>query len=215
MDLTIDEINNRIINEFDRSIFDSLQDNNLLGDYKNTPSVKKKIKIFGTILEKYKLSEFQKKGIINDICQELIPAGTKGCIRGNKFNKIIKDKILEMKFADEYEIEFEKQFSLYKLNEIPDWYIYNKKLNYLIIGMNQIDLWSGGQQLNRGSKYIIDKQESEVVSNIKIKLLCVVCNSVTLRTYKNKSYKIFNIGFKNNTLCYVNNLYKIISDFMK
>ena len=38
--------------------------------------------------------------------------------------------------------------------------------------MNQLDLWNGGQQLNRGYKYL------NTTYNNKIKLLCVVYNII-------------------------------------
>jgi hypothetical protein len=38
--------------------------------------------------------------------------------------------------------------------EIPDWYILEKSTGKVIIGMNQLDLWSGGQQINRGFRAV-------------------------------------------------------------
>ena len=60
--------------------------------------------------------------------------------------------------------------------------------------MNQLDLWSGGHQINRASKYI----ENNKHNNQNSKLLCVVCNEIQ---FKNK---IFETGFKNDTLCFLN-----------
>lgn len=94
-------------------------------------------------------------------------------------------------------------------NEIPDWYILEKNTNKILIGMNQLDLWGGGQQLNRGFNYIVDNKYNTQTS----KLLCVVCNDITLKTQKNKAYKLFEIGFKNNTICYLNNLKNIIYSY--
>ena len=75
--------------------------------------------------------------------------------------------------------------------------------------MNQLDLWGGGQQLNRGSKYI----ENNKHNNENSKLLCVVCNEIQFTSTKNKAYKLFETGFTNDTLCYINNLKKIIISF--
>ena len=75
--------------------------------------------------------------------------------------------------------------------------------------MNQLDLWGGGQQLNRGSKYI----ENNKHNNENSKLLCVVCNEIQFKSKKNKAYKLFEMGFKNNTLCYLNNLKNIITAY--
>jgi hypothetical protein len=75
--------------------------------------------------------------------------------------------------------------------------------------MIQLDLWGGGHQTNRGSKYIGDVKHN----NENSKLLCVVCNKIQFKSKKNKAYKLFEIGFENNTLCYVNNLQNIILSF--
>ncbi len=78
----------------------------------------------------------------------MIPAGTKGVIRGNKFNKIIKNLIKNFELNEEdFEVCFEKKCEKYNTNEIPDWYILEKSTNKIIIGMNQLDLWGGGQQI--------------------------------------------------------------------
>jgi hypothetical protein len=84
-----------------------------------------------------------------------------------------------------------------------------KLTNKIIIGMNQLDLWGGGQQLNRGYKYLIDNKHN----NEKSKLLCVVCNEIKFKSKKNKAYELFESGFKNNTLCYLNNLNNIITTY--
>jgi hypothetical protein len=55
--------------------------------------------------------------------------------------------------------------------------------------MNQLDLWNGGQQLNRGYKYL----ENKTTSNFK--LLFVICNEIQFTNNKNKAYKLFKIGF--------------------
>lgn len=55
--------------------------------------------------------------------------------------------------------------------------------------MIKLDLWGGGQQLNRGSKYLINNN----INSENSKLLCVVCN-------KNKALKLFEIGFTNNNI---------------
>ena len=105
---------------------------------------------------------------------------------------------------------FEKKCEDIETSEIPDWYIKNIKNNKVIIGMNQLDLWGGGQQINRGSKYLIDCK----FNNDKTKLLCVVCNEIKFKNKKNKAFNFFDIGFKNDTLCYLNTLETIIKKFL-
>jgi hypothetical protein len=111
--------------------------------------------------------------------------------------------------TERFEICFEKNNKFHITTEIPDWYIMEKSTNKIIIGMNQLDLWKGGQQLNRGSKYIENNKHNSDNS----KLLCVVCNEIQFKNSKNKAYKLFEIGFRNNTLCYLNNLKNIIISY--
>ena len=108
-----------------------------------------------------------------------------------------------------FNVGFEKHFDGDYTSEIPDWYIFDKLTGKHIIGMNQLDLWSGGHQLNRGFKYIVEN----IHNNDNSKLLCVICNYIQFSTNKNKAYKLFDIGFKNDTICYLNNLEHIIKSF--
>jgi len=75
--------------------------------------------------------------------------------------------------------------------------------------MNQLDLWNGGHQINRGSNYLENNKHNTENS----KLLCVICNEIKFKNNKTKAYKLFEIGFRNNTLCYLNNLNNIIVSF--
>jgi len=159
------------------------------------------------------LKLIKKKLLINDYILDLIPAGTKGVIRGNKFNSIVKDTINNLHLSDErFKICFEKQCDsniISEISEIPDWYILEKSTGRVIIGMNQLDLWGGGQQLNRGSKYLINN----INNTKKSKFLCVICNKIKLKNNKNKAYKFFEVGYRNNTLCYIKNIESIIKNF--
>jgi hypothetical protein len=203
----MEEINKRIENEICYETIDKLKDENLLSEYMKCKSVKNEIKKLENILDKYIHNDVKEK-IINEYLLELIPSGTKGVIRGNKFNNIIKNKIFNLNLNNDiFEICFEKKCELYLTSEIPDWYILEKISKKIIIGMNQLDLWNGGQQLNRGFKYI------ENNGNNENKLLCVVCNKIKFTSDKNKAYKLFKIGFENNTLCYLNNLENIIKSY--
>jgi hypothetical protein len=206
-ELTMEYINARIKQEICYDTLEKLTDMKLMCEYKNCNSVKNEIKKLSEILDKY-MDEDTNHKIIQEYLLQLIPAGTKGVIRGNKFNNIVKQFIVNLNL-DTYHfvICFEKKCDEYFTTEIPDWYILEKSTNKIIIGMNQLDLWGGGQQLNRGSKYI----ENNKHNNENSKLLCVVSNEIQFKSKKNKAYKLFEIGFKNNTLCYLNNLYNIIA----
>lgn len=140
------EINNEIERQFDNSILLQLTDENLLHEYlqcKSVPRAKDKLRI---ILKDVGIDDNKIMEIINKYILELIPAETKGVIRENCFNKIVKNYIENFKLDPNiYEIGFEKNCDNVKTSEIPDWFIKNKTNNKIIIGMNQLDLWGGGR----------------------------------------------------------------------
>ena len=207
--LSMEEINARITSEICHNTLLKLSDENLLCEYMNCPSVKNEIAHLGNTLDKY-VNEEIKQQIIKDYLLKLIPAGTKGNKRGGKFNAIVKDCIEKINLNnDRFEICFEKKCEYHITSEIPDWYVREITTNKIIIGMNQLDLWNGGQQINRGFKYLEENKHN----NENSKLLCVVCNPQQFKSKISKVYKLFKIGFENNTLCYINNLQNIITSY--
>jgi hypothetical protein len=208
-ELSMEDINARIKQEMCYETLEELTDAKLMGEYKKTDSVKNNTKKLSDILRKYNDEETIQK-IIQEHVLSLIPAGTKGVTRGNKFNTIVKQYITKLALdKDRFEICFEKKCKVHDTSEIPDWYILEKSTNRNIIGMNQLDLWRGGHQTNRGSKYVIDNTHN----NENSKLLCVVCNEIQFKSNTNKAYKLFEIGFTNNTLCYLKNIKIIVYDY--
>ena len=204
----LDKINSRIENEVCYRTIEKLNDTNILEECKRSKSVKKRIQKYNETLYKHGIDREKREEIIDDLITKglIIPAGTKGVIRGNKFNKIVKQKITDMNLDPNlFDICFETPE---RTSETPDFYIKEKKSNKTLIGMNQADLWNGGAQLNRGYKYLINNQ----YNNNRCKLLCVVCNYIHF-TKKNKAFKLFEVGFSNNTLCYIKNLRNIISTY--
>ena len=205
-ELSLDDINSRIKVEINHETLKELTDEKLMPIFKTCNSVKKSIHKLTCVLSNY-IDEENIEKIIHDYSKELIPAGTKGVIRGNRFNKIVEQYINDLNLEKErFDVCFEKICEDHFTSEIPDWYILDKSTKKIIIGMNQLDLWGGGQQLNRGSKYIIKNKYNTENS----KLLCVVCNEIEIKSKKNKVYNLFKIGFENDTLCYLNNLHNII-----
>lgn len=209
-DNKLKEINDRIKKEICNETLKKLTDENLMNEYMKSDSVKRSIENLKEVLDKNEIDNEKINNIIRDYLLKLIPPGTKGVIRGNKFNNIIKEYITNLKLDTEiYDIKFETKHKEFITDEIPDWYIYNKKTKKIIIGMNQLSLWGGGQQTNRGSKYI---QNCSYNSNTS-KLLCVIANNINITSVLNKEYKLFETGFKNNTLCYLNGIKDIINKF--
>ena len=208
-ELSMEDINARIKQEVCYETLEELTDAKLMCEYKDCNSVKNEIKKLSDVLGKY-IDEETKQKIIQEYLLQLIPAGTKGVIRGNKFNNIVKQFIEKMSLdTDRFEICFEKKCEGHFTTEIPDWYILEKSTNKIIIGMNKLDLTSGGHQINRGYKYLIDNKHN----NDNSKLLCVICNEIQFKIKKNKAYKLFENGFENNTLCYLNNLQNIFNSY--
>ena len=156
--LSIEEVNAKIKEGICRETIEILDDTILMPEYKECESVKNEIKRLSNILGKY-IDDNTRQKIIDEYLPQLIPAGTKGVIRGNKFNRIVKEHIESLNLdKDIFEVCFEKNCSIHRTSEIPDWYIINKINNKDLIGMNQLDLWSGGAQTNRGSKYIFNNE---------------------------------------------------------
>jgi hypothetical protein len=212
-DPDIARINDRIQKEICPVTIAKLSDENLLPLYKTSESVIEELKKQETMLDKYVDPETKQKILHDpDNILQLIPAGTKGVIRGNTLNRIVKEYILEkVTDSDRFEIRFEETCMIeeHTTREKPDWYILEKSTQKIIIGMNQVDLWKGGAQTNRASKYIGGTKHN----NEKSKLLCVVSNDVRIASKNNKTYPLFEHGFKHDTLCYLNNLQNIIHAF--
>lgn len=210
--IDIHTINELINSEICHSTINKLTDASLLDTYKTCDSVIRMLSIFRKTLDKYVEDEVTKLNIINDWLPNLVPAGTKGVIRGNQFNQIVKNHILSFNLdSDIYDIQFETQHPDHMMPEKPDWYIYNKINKKIVIGMNQVALWGGGQQENRGSKYISVNNQ---YNNEQCKLLCVVCDHIQFKS-NNKTCKMFKIGFENNTICYLNGMHKKIMAFLQ
>ena len=210
--IMLQNLNERISSEFCAETVQKLTDVSLLSEYQECKSVKNSVAKLSTILEKHAdISVEMRDAILKEYLVEMIPPGTKGVIRGNKFNKIVQEKILGLSLpADIYEVAFEKNCATAPTSEIPDWYITDKIQNKTLIGMNQLDLWGGGAQINRAGKYIM---KDPFEGRDDVKLVCVVCNYIVLKSEKNKAFHIFERGFERNTICYLNNLEKIVKDF--
>ena len=68
-------------------------------------------------------------------------SGRNGVIRGNKFNKIVKEFIINLHLdAHRFQVFFEKKNEFHFTIEMPDWYVLEKSTNKITIGMNQLDL---------------------------------------------------------------------------
>jgi hypothetical protein len=76
--------------------------------------------------------------------------------------------------------------------------------------MNQVRLWGSGYYDNRAAVYL---QGNTMYNNSKITLLCVICDYIELKRARTNVLETFRVGFENNTLCYLNNLERLIHRF--
>jgi hypothetical protein len=214
----IKEINEKIRGQYCKETEDAISDEKLLSVYKETDSVKRQSKLLKEILKEENI-ESEKIGVIlSKYILSLIPPGTKGVVRGNKFNKLVEKKIKSFgltddfsdDFKDDFVIKCEKKHPDFETSEIPDWYIYQKSTKKIMIGMNQLDLWSGGAQSNRGAKYVLDETKH---TDSNVKNVSVICKDKVIASSQNKMFKIFQIGFKEHRLCYINGIYDIVKIF--
>lgn len=205
-------INNRIASEICQKTLLQLSDAQLLPELTRCPSVKRQIQQLQNVLDAFIDDDLVKENVIQRYLPDLIPPGTKAIVRGNKFNHIVQQCILDMRAWNRqlFDVCFEKKCPIHITTEIPDWYILERATQRILIGMNQLDFWGGGQQLNRGSKYLLNNPHNHSTS----KLMCVICNSMHFtRENQNKVFLLFQHGFEKNTLCYLRALPAHITNY--
>ena len=210
--MDIHTINKRIVKEYCKKTYNKLTRIELQTECMKHQSFKQKTETTRKKLSQYFTNTEQINNYLNDdeIIQSHISSSLLSEVRGKKYDKIIEKKIKSFNLSPErYIIRFEHKPPNIEISERPDWYIYDKKTKKTIIGMNQMDFWTGGHQTNRGDKYLIDNK----YNNKNTKLLCVVCNKTQVKKQTSKAYKYFNVGFTNDTLCYIKNIYNIIDTY--
>ncbi len=147
----------------------------LFNQYKDSKSVKSKIKLLESLFRNAKIRKCVASRLIDKIVPLIIPAGTKAKIKGDSFNSLITrdiHNIVKRMRRKTLKVEIEKPNVL--VHEIPDWSIYDSKTGKRMIGYNQMDLWMGGAQVNRASKYVLDDCFHRRLLNKNARLCCVV-----------------------------------------
>jgi len=97
------------------------------------------------------------------------------------------------------------------ISEKLDFYIEHLPTGKKLLFLNQIDFWFGGQQSNRGQRYIHEDKYNEICKNNGDKCIYVVAkpydhNCSKMTNNKTKKYNLFKTGIDNNTLYYPNEL---------
>lgn len=210
----IDVLNKEIKRTYVPSVEENISDEKLLDVYRNQQSFKKKMNkikkdMLSVGIEESKIDAYMNKAIL-----DIIPPQLKAVIRGNQFNLIVKEFIHGLGLQEKLIIEFEKHHSEYDCSDKPDFYIYDCISKKLLIGMNQLDLWNGGQQNNRASKYVTDERfHLGHKTDLDVKFVSVICNFTSIKSKKEKKFKLFKVGFEMKRLCYLNGLKDIIYNF--
>ncbi len=184
-----------------------LTDERLIADYYETKSVKTQLNNIKSVLKEYKINNVDSCKIARKLL--VIPPGTKSHIRGCKFNKIISLEIKKAIKRLKLDLDFKIEKKHDSFHEIPDWIISNEKKT--LVGYNQISLFGGGHQLNRGSKYILDDTLHKKLSKKKIKMVCIVKDIP--KTRKGKSYDILMKGIEKRRIYCIGGIIKLIKEY--
>lgn len=206
-----DPMENHINNDGDnKNVDDILSDQYLWTLYEKQPSVCKRREKTRIDLCNAGFDTDQVSLILKVISPLLIPSGTKGVVRGNKINQMVKNDLEKSFSSDQYKIVFETKHEFHHTTEKPDFIVYNLHNNRSVIGFNQRDLWSGGAQMNRASKYIDSEEFHTTPDNVKI--LSVVCS--TLSMCKGKKKYLYDRGINTKRMCYIGKMAEIIHNFL-
>jgi hypothetical protein len=180
--------------------------------FRTFTSVQKRVEHFQKILEQYGVKEENRRRlIVDELFPFLIPPGIKAKYRGDVFNKIVK-QTLTRKFGNKV-LSFEKK--LKDFQEIPDWIL--RKNGMTLVGYNQVDIWSGGHQVNRGGKYVMDDYFHRRMKRKNTYVICVVERSWPTKNTKRqcKVSVMIDKGRRTLRLCHVNELIETCQKIMK
>jgi len=150
-----------------------------------------------TLLKKHKIKNLD--SLMTDLLPFITPVGAKSNAHGHAFNKIVCQEIQKICAKKKY-LNFTAEYKHKMFHERLDWIITNKKTNNTICGYNQIDLWSGGHQLNRGSKYVLDDHLHTRLKRRGLTLVNIVLDGPQRLNKNTKVFKIISHGVKKNRL---------------
>lgn len=200
------ELQKRINAQYCAKTYDALSDIALQKEYVKTKGFAQQNRKLESILKRHVADNKTIDIILAEYTAQLVSPSVKSAVRGAEFNRLVKEFLLDLKLPKYFDIQFEKPLA--KISERPDWYIIaNGKT---LIGMNQMDLWGGGHQLNRGDKYI-----NQIPLSDNERLICVVCNKIDISN-KRRTTKVFQIvekGIRTNAICYLGGLKKLIYEY--
>jgi hypothetical protein len=197
--------------QYDEHVEQQLTDSTLFPLYLQQKSVVQRVDSFVQLLKRHHVADNVIQDITVDYMSQIIPPGVKAVVRGARFEEIVRSEIEELKLDPEvYEVRFEKDIHAWQdSDEKPDFIIRHRMSDRMLMGMVQMDLWSGGHQINRGYKYVFHPYSTQR------KMLSVVCHRPNLKMPVSKVSRMFAHGLGHKTLCYPKGLRAAIQAFFQ
>lgn len=151
--------------------------------------------------------------VLTSIIPLIVPPGLKAVIFGNNFNRLVFERF-SRHFMHNPRFECRVEVSVPYLPEKVDMYIRDTQTGRTIVAYNQLDLWTGGHQVNRADKYIhSDSLYDNLPANVT--LVCIVCRKPTIKTETSKLYKLFREGMLSGRLLLPNHIDDLVSKFIQ
>jgi hypothetical protein len=212
MAINIKKINAEIMQQYDRHTEDKFTDLQLMPSYMSSASMKNGVlKKLEEVKEELELDSRQERMFMKKMLPIVIPPGVKANIRGQVFNKYIKNilcsLVREVKGRG-VKLEFEKKVG--EMSEIADW-VMTVDGGARIIGYNQLDIWKGGAQINRAAKYILDEGLHRRLQKKNVYIVCVVARKLVLKGGDSKLARIIDVGLRRNILMWPRGLKRYLS----
>lgn len=203
-----------IHNTYDKGFEDALTDQALHDKIMASPSIKNKCEEIHAILRSCRLKKSMQSKILQKMIPYIIPQGTKGNIRGNMLNDMVKQRVTTItrnkkKLTAFFEYIPKKLRGI--IHERPDWVIEHAD-GHMVVGYTQIDLWGGGQQINRAAKYILNDALHKQLQKMNVKLICLVTKKPTLSRKKCKTQTVIRKGFKTGRIILPKSLPSVVKD---
>lgn len=165
----------------------------------SSESYKCKLLELKTHIEELSKVKIDENDLLNDdyFSSLIIKPQSKAIIRGNLFNSEVYSSFVSI--MPEGSI-IEREFKHPDFAEILDLYVkYNDKELFIF---NQIDLWNGGEQLNKCDKYL---------SNPKPGLLCIVLHEPNI-TCKSKVHKLITTNL-NKHIIWFSDIHEFVKSY--
>ena len=161
-----------------------LTDDDMFAYFRKSPSVQHRCDVLRRALESHGMSAVTTASVVREVFDELlVPPGVKAYTRGMLFNQIVQTELTDVlcDCQERFVLSFERPLPI--VAEIPDWTLVDAITGRVLIGMNQIDVWSGGHQLNRAGKYVLDDRLHERLRDEHdARMIAVVAHELPDRT---------------------------------